>query len=206
VALDRVVLEADVEGRLVRAVHLFRVINDGDRTYIGEMEGAIGQPTVQFLLPIDAKELQVSGGSAPQDFIGWDTGFADTAPLVPGEKEILATYAIPYGEADLLFRRTILNPTGKLEILVRGGLPVLNGPTLSGPVATEIEGVTYLLVEAHSLPADALIELRLSDLPLSEPGREVPDLLFPLIGAGIATVAIAVLYLRIRRRSARTAI
>ncbi len=152
---------------MLRVLEVVQVVNVGDRTYIGEDEDIGPQPTLRFSLPEGAVQLQVATGLPPQDMTGTETGFADTTPLPPGERNVTPTYDLPYAETDLIFKKTLLYPTDRLAILVKDDGIEMESATLSGPEATEEGGKQYLLFTGESLPAGTPIEVSLSSLPTS---------------------------------------
>ena len=134
----------DTSGVQVEAMHIFfdadpnglgvgevyTLSNPGDRAIVGGPDTlADGTPvTFRFNLPPEATNVSFQG-SREGRFMRTPDGFADTAPLLPGESsgQIFVTYALPYNDSLTLVRTAVL-PTKQVNVLIPAGL----GLSLSG--------------------------------------------------------------------------
>ncbi len=204
VSLDHIVIEADAQAQVLSVLEVFQVLNEGDRAYVGESDNTDSSPTLQLSLPEGATQVSVISGVTSQNLVPSAAGLADTTPVVPGEKEVALGYELPYAESELLLQKTLYYPTDRLAILVQDAGFTIDSPALSAPQPTDMGEERYLLLTGESLAAGQSIEVSLSDLPTASSSGGRPDVLWPLMGAGLAVaLGMAVLYPRLRRRLRR---
>jgi len=204
VTLDHMVLQADAQKRVVSVLEVFQVLNGGDRIYINDGQDPGGQATFRLSLPEGATQVTAVSGVTSQDLVSTATGFADTSPLVPGEREISLGYEVPYAESDLLLQKTLLYPTDRFAVLVKDDGFTVRSSALSAAQQTQTGEERYLLLTGDSLPDGAGIDLSLSGLPTASASDGGLAGRWPLLAVGLAAAAgMAVLYPRLRRRGRR---
>lgn len=203
VTVDHVVLEADSEAQVLRVLEVVQVVNEGDRAYVGTAAGDGPPLTLLFSLPEGAVQVQPMQGLVPEDLVATPDGVADTAPVVPGQREVALAYDLPYTSSDLLFRKTLPYATDRFAFLLLDVGARLESPSLASLERVDMGGRQYLKLAADSLEAGTPVEVSLRGLPLagSDGGGGGPDLLWPILGVGLAAaLALAVLYPWLRRR------
>jgi 5-hydroxyisourate hydrolase-like protein (transthyretin family) len=189
----------------VRELYIFD--NTGDRIYVGE--GAI---TLRFSLPDDAGDLAFGDVETEASMVATDEGFASIRRIPPGQTQVLYSYSVPYDGSHLTLHRTILYPTGNVDLLVpSNGVEVETGQLAYDGLTTAGDD-TYLHFYGVDLARDTTIEIRLSGspqgaaLPLSSTSpllaavREAA----PAIALGLALLGglLPLLQLRMRKRGA----
>lgn len=129
-------------GDTLQVGEYYLIGNTGDRTYVGTVDSETGQRlTVRFTLPEEATALSFDGPGLGGRFVELAEGFADTAPVPPGQvsSEVLFRYALPYRE-ELEIRRVFAVPVTSVVIIMPIGDLALEGPGLvsAGTVDTQM--------------------------------------------------------------------
>ncbi len=162
---------------------VYTLSNPGDRTVVaGPDTLADGTPvTFRFNLPPEAANVSFQG-SRDGRFLRTPDGFADTAPLLPGESsgQIFVTYVLPYSDGLTLARAAVL-PTKQVNILV----PTTLGLSVSGDNMVNTgtrdmgEGMVVDVYTIDGLDVGETVQLDVSGklaLPGIEPAAEQPSL------------------------------
>ena len=142
------------------ALEIVKLVNDSDRTYI---PGPGPMQLLRFGLPPDAGDLTVDTGLIGADVLQVDRGFAITAPVPPGEHEVMYAYSIPYDGTEMELTKSLPYGAAGLRILVPEEVGGLSG-------LGEIERVTigdrpYRLLTGTDLPRGAKVPYRVVSLP-----------------------------------------
>ena len=90
-----------------RIAEFYLLGNTGDRTYIGTLDAATGmRTTVTFSPPPSATALAFDSLGIGERFIGDETRFADSRPIMPGRGtvEVNFSYDLPYTEGQVIER------------------------------------------------------------------------------------------------------
>lgn len=107
---------------------VYSLSNLGDRTVAGAASLDDGTPaTIRFSLPPDAANVTFQGSQSR--FFLTEDGFADTAPLLPGERtgQVIVSYSLPYA-GSLVLNRSVPFLGGRINVL----LPTALGLSLTG--------------------------------------------------------------------------
>ena len=147
------------------ALEIVKLVNDSDRTYI---PGPGPMQLLRFGLPPDADDLTVDTALIGADVLQVDRGFAITAPVPPGEHEVMYAYSIPYDGTEMELTKSLPYGAAGLRILVPEEVGGLSGPG-------EIERVTigdrpYRLLTGTDLPRGAKVPYRVVSLPQASLG------------------------------------
>ena len=111
-------LEDDDE---LAVLHLLRVNNDSDRTYIGETSE--GRPAVLRLpLPSRAFDLRAIEGLTHEAITDIDGGVASGNPLQPGETRMSFSYGVLGADAGWALGHPVHYPTPRADVLVQPDL------------------------------------------------------------------------------------
>jgi hypothetical protein len=183
----------NVAGDSLKITAVYRLYNDGDRTYVG----AYGSPV--FTLPGGA-----FGFEAPQELVTdyellEDNRVAYLVPFPPGERQLVYAYSLARpDEAEFTVPLTIDYPTESLELMIAGeDIEVsLNELAPADPVVNDA-GERFIHFQGKDLRRGAVVNVRLSG-PHGDGG-------FPLyiIWIIIAVLAIGIaVYLMSRRKKA----
>jgi 5-hydroxyisourate hydrolase-like protein (transthyretin family) len=203
VARHHMILDFASDAVTVRELYIFD--NTGDRIYVGE-----AGLTLRFSLPENAGDLafgDVDTGAGMAATVG---GFASTRRIPPGQTQVLYSYSVPYDGSHLTLPRTILYPTGNVDLLVpSNGVQVETGQLAYDGLTTAGDD-TYLHFDGVDLARDTTIEIRLSGSPQGAvvPLSSVSPLLVavrgaaPAIALGLALLGglLPFLQLRVGRR------
>lgn len=176
VTQQHVFFDAAAEGQVLVG-EIYILSNSSDRTVALPAGAAPESAPLAFTLPGEAQDISVENNRDGR-FKPTDAGFADTAPLRPGERtaEVVVRYTLPYEDA-LAYTLRALWPVDALNLLV----PVASGLSLQGeglPPAETMEmgnSAEVAVYNAGPLDAGAALSLQLTgDLvaPASPPSAE----------------------------------
>ena len=163
-----------VEGQVwIAEYHLLG--NSGERTYVGTIEpGSDQQTTVHVSLPVGAEGLDLHTDEpteAEQRFVIEETGFADTAPIPPGDatSDILFEYALPYREG-MTVTRSFEAPVASVVLLLSSEGFILQSDQLSEGSLMNTEMGPTLSYTAGPLAPDESLAFRLvpGDWPVGD--------------------------------------
>jgi 5-hydroxyisourate hydrolase-like protein (transthyretin family) len=152
------ILGFDSDVVTVRELYIFD--NAGDRIYVGE-EGT----TLRFSLPDNAGDLDFGDVEMEASMVATEEGFASTRRIPPGQTQVLYSYRVPYVGSPLTLRRTILYPTGNVDLLVPSTGVQVDTEQLAYDGLTTAGDDTYLHFYAVDLARDTTIEIGLSGSP-----------------------------------------
>ncbi len=156
----------------LEVAEVYSLSNSGTRTVQGALKLADGKAaTIQFLLPPDATNVSFPDNS--DRFVRTPDGFADTAPLVPGENagQIIVNYILPY-QSGMTYAYTAQLPTGGLSFLIDDS----SGLTASGDGLTDAgvqsmgDGSKFAMLKHAALKPGEKVAITLSgELQLKAP-------------------------------------
>lgn len=131
--------------RLMGALDLVTIRNDGDRTFVPDPSNPnfTGLNMVRFSLPRGYEELAVDSVLPQGQLLEIDTGFAMTNPVPPGEHEILYSYAINYSGTKLEFTRTLAFGVDELRVLIPPELGDVVAEGMKPTKTTELGETVY---------------------------------------------------------------
>ncbi len=143
---------------------LYRVAHDSDSIFTGNQEVVPGKKAVvAYELPAGVSSLSVDGGQLGDRFIVTETGFVDTAPLAPGQSQLLIRYLLPYNGAKAGLSHAIPYDTGELSVLVPQGANVqVEGLEQAG--TQTVGDAEYISYQTTNLPAGQAVSFSFSDL------------------------------------------
>jgi hypothetical protein len=182
------------------ATQVVVVNNSSDRAYVGLPAGHAGPTagdaqerpeTLRFAVPPDASEVGIIDGLAVEDLVTTDSGFTDTTPWVPGERQVAFSYSLPYDGSDYVFRTSLDFPADTVNILMPKDAASLEIGSPFTQDETVLQGQTYLRARAENLETGAAIEATLTGLPRSGEGSNAQTRLL----AALAVAAVGVVTL-----------
>lgn len=146
----------------------FQFTNDSDKTYIGAKDPSSAElvPTLRFSLPKGYSELQYDG-LMECCIVNIDDGVADSMAVMPGQKEILIQYRVPYKSTEFNFSQKANHPLTAFNFLVQGeGLSVTSGKLIrEDPV--NMEGQVFSYYSAKDLAKGDIVTAAITGLPKS---------------------------------------
>ncbi len=157
-----------------REIHVLEVLsinNTSDTTLLPELTNITNPAAINFLrfsLPTGAGELDVQSNLAGGDIIPIGTGFAITAPVLPGAHQIAYTYKFPYAGDSVTFNQRLIQGALLYQILAPTALAQIQITPLEVRPRIDLEGTTYLVWEARDVPPRQGITLQFANLP--QPG------------------------------------
>jgi hypothetical protein len=188
VPVDSTVVLGDERG--LQVLQIMTVRNAGDRAYVGGLKLPL-LPGATGLNPrkgADRTRLVLSGG-----------GLVSSAPVLPGETEVVYDYVVPSASGRLAIDRATSYPTGRVELLVSPAMSV-RSPDLEGgrPVSLDAPGANarrYRAWSATKLEPGAAVR---ATVRLPARSHAVRD---SLVVAAVIGSLLAVAFPLLRRRS-----
>lgn len=192
VAQKHVYFDAAAEGQ-VMVGEIYILSNRGDRTVVAAADSPTELAPLAFALPEGAEDISVENNRDGR-FKPTERGFADTAPLRPGERtaEVVVRYTLPY-EGALTYSLGTPWPVDHANLLV----PSSSGITLAGeglPAAEIMQmgsNVEVAVFDAGALKAGDRLTVRLSGAISAPPAATQEDADRAATPAGRSSNAVA---------------
>jgi hypothetical protein len=163
VTLERAsMLAVEVDSNHLVVMEMGTVLNDGDRTYVGDERGAL-----RLSLPAGATDVQAEAGLSDQDLEVTPDGVVSRRPVSPGRLQFAVRYSLPVEGSVLDLSKRLGHPVSSFNLYVPQGVLQASSPQLiqQGGAATELGGVKYQVYNGNQLPADSTLTIRISGLP-----------------------------------------
>jgi hypothetical protein len=156
--------------RLMGALDLVTIRNDGDRTFVPDPSNPnfTGLDMLRFSLPRGYEELAVDSVLPQGQLLEIPTGFAMTNPIPPGEHEILYSYAINYSGTKLEFTRTLAFGVDELRVLIPPELGDVVAEGMKPTKTTELGETVYKEYSGTGYEPGFKMNFAIVDLP--QPG------------------------------------
>lgn len=156
--------------RLMGALDLVTIRNDGDRTFVPDPSNPnfTGLDMLRFSLPRGYEELAVDSVLPQGQLLEIDTGFAMTNPIPPGEHEILYSYAINYSGTKLEFIRTLAFGVDELRVLIPPEFGEVVAEGMKPTKTTELGDTVYKEYSGTGYEPGFKMNFAIVDLP--QPG------------------------------------
>ena len=126
---------------------IIKILNRGTAAFTGPAAAASGSPHVSFhlSLPQGYYDLQgIEGGLDPSQIRQHATGLFYTAPVEPGEHNVMFTYALPLQGRVMMIRSRRTLPTDVLDVLVEEeSFAATSDLSFAGRVAVEPHVFTH---------------------------------------------------------------
>jgi len=139
---------------------LYILNNTGDKIYVGE-EGT----TLRFSLPDGAADIGFSATETADHFVETDGGLFFVRPVMPGQKEVMYSYYLPYDGTELTISRAILYPTSSVDLLVANTGVQAESAQLVYQGLSGGDEAAYLHFSAEGLAGGEVVELELRGSP-----------------------------------------
>jgi mono/diheme cytochrome c family protein len=135
--------------------------NKGDRMYVGRVETDDGKKeTLRFSVPPDAANLNFIHGLTPEGIVRTDTGFSDTASVLPGPRRVVFAYTLPLSSGGGSIEKIIEYPTGKFLLLVSKSNEQVTVEGLAGGDTVKIENEDFIRWSGENLAPGHEITIR----------------------------------------------
>ena len=156
-----------VEQGTLHVEEYFLFVNETDRTYIGSKEVNVDgtKETLRFFLPEEATELQPGYGLMDCCIYDSESGFIDTMPVLPGNKEVLYSYRVDYKSGAYTFSRNVNYPTAGYALLIDGEGIGVDSNQLVAEEPMDIEGMRFNYFSGSDITSGEVIVAHLSGLP-----------------------------------------
>ena len=186
---------ADGDSRTLSAFEVLSVVNQGDHTFLPDLETPASMKFLRFGLPAGASKPEVASDLAGGSIIDVGTGFALTAPVPPGAHRVTYSYLLPYEGSSLALTHSFPMGADTFRLLLAEGLGDLTDPgPLSSVAPHQVEGKNFdVWVEDQLVPGSKL-QVEVTGLPQPPALRRLGDALVdgPYLKIGIPSFVGAV--------------
>ena len=162
-----VIADVDEKNREIEAVEFVRLFNGSDRTLLPDLSSVDRISFLRFPLPPQTTQLNVQSDLPGGGIVAIDTGFAITAPVVPGEHRIDFSYRFPYKGDAISYRQSFLQGVQRYQVLVPERLSQVRVAQLLPlpPVEPAGSGTVYRVWELTDFSPGQGLTLELTRLP-----------------------------------------
>ncbi|HUX88800.1 MAG TPA: hypothetical protein VMW65_17475, partial [Chloroflexota bacterium] len=182
--------------------------NAGDRTYVGDHRGDPGSATPGILprtlrlpLPDGTSDFQVVEGLDPGTLLPVENGYVDTAPVTPGNHQIVYTFKMGYSAGVAELHTALPYPASNVHFLAPDAGLQFRSDRLGDGGTTQIGGNNYRVLGTSNLKANDVITVDVVGLPELATSRLSPSAM-QIGGLGVVGLAIlGALYFGLRPRS-----
>ena len=169
-----IIADIDPKEREIRILEVLTINNSSDETLLPELTNITNPADINFLrfsLPPEASELNVQSTLPGGDVIPMGTGFAVTAPVLPGEHQVTYTYSFPYQGDEAFFNQRLIQGAKLYQVLAPVSLSQIQVAPLEPKPRIEVDGAAFLVWEGTDFEARQGVVLQISQLP--EPGLAI---------------------------------
>ncbi len=156
---------ADGSRRQFAVLEAVKLRNTGDRTFRADTLADGPMSMVRFSLPDGAADLDVQASLPGGHVLQVDRGFALTAPVPPGDHDILYVYRVPYESSIKQYTPNFPMGAESYRVMVVKGVAESSGPGMRPAADIAIGGTGYQVLEAGPLAPGMRAAVRLSGLP-----------------------------------------
>ena len=183
-SLDDLQVEADVllirmSSGGVRELSAFEAIglaNNGDRTFVPDLDQPASMNFLRFSIPVNATDVEVSSDLPGGRIISVGTGFALTAPVIPGSHQVTASFRLPYEGSRLEIARSFPMGADSFRLMLAEDVGKVGDPGPLTPIAdVNVEGASYSAWGAVRIGRGEKINIKLVDLPQPSPLNRLGD-------------------------------
>ena len=160
-----VVGSIDTRSRLLTVYERVTLLNQGDRTFVPDLEQPQNMQFLRFSLPRNATDLQVETNFNQGEVMIVDRGFGLTSTVTPGSYFIDYVYTVPYLDDSVDIMRSFPNRTSTFRILMPNEFGSLLPLSNELPSQIVIQGKKFNLWESENIESGSRLEFILSDLP-----------------------------------------
>jgi hypothetical protein len=184
---------------IVAVLEVWILSNLGDRSYVSNESG------IEIMLPEGAQGLQIEKGDLQDRFLLTESGFIDTAAVLPGigAHELIITYEIPHA-ARLDFSQPLGYAVLGVEIMLPEEGPVVLGGELQDNGVRQVStGTLHTYTTGPFEPGETLTFSIAEDPSAAGTAEGIESLTGLVIGAGMLGVALVAVGFAWRRASKR---
>ena len=160
---------ADGDKSSLLAFEVLSLMNDGDRTFVPDLDQPGRMNFLRFSIPTGITDLEVSSDLPGGQIITVGSGFALTAPVTPGSHQVAYTYRMPYTGTGVNLPHSFPMGADTFRFLVADTLGSLQDSDLlvSSPLIDEA-GEIYRVWEKSDLESGDRVNMEIEGLP--QPG------------------------------------
>jgi len=188
---------------MMSVAQIFVLNNTGNATFVGQN----GQ-TFAFSLPDNATNIEFQESAPGSRFVATDTGYADTAPVLPNTETIIAVqYNVPVDGDTVTLNTPLPADINSVSVMLADQGAKLTSDQLQFMDTRSLQGQSYQIYSGGNLSQGDTLSLQLSnldDLDFSSvmgapPGASVPDrqpvdqniIMWAIIGLGGLAIVLA---------------
>lgn len=160
-----VITDVDAKHGQIGAMEFVRLRNAGHRTLVPDLANLERVSFLRFSLPPQATALDVQSDLPGGQVVSIGTGFAITAPVLPGEHSLSFSYRFPYRGGGVSYRQSFLQGAHLYQALVPERWAQIQVAPLQPTPPVDLNGAVYRVWEARNFPPGQGLVLELKNLP-----------------------------------------
>ncbi len=122
--------------------------------------------TMRFFLPSGAKGISPASGLDPGDIIETTDGLEVTAPILPGENQLVFSYILPYHAETFSFNKRLAYDTPTFRFFTPVSGPSARSTQLKAGPVMEMGQQKLAPLSGQNFKADAQLKIELTGLPV----------------------------------------
>lgn len=188
---------------VVSVAQIFILNNTGNETYVGQD----GQ-TFAFTLPDNATDIEFQEPFPGSRFMPTDTGYADTAPVIPNTETVIAVqYSVPVDDDSVTLNTLLPADINAVSVMLSDQGAELTSEQLQFMDTRSMQGQSFQIYGGGSLNQGDTLSMQLSNLDDLDfgnvmgapPGASVPAeepldqdiIMWVIIGLGVLAMIVA---------------
>ncbi|MBN9390862.1 MAG: hypothetical protein J0I20_22725 [Chloroflexi bacterium] len=126
--------------------------------------GSANSVTLRFFLPAGAKGISPAAGLNPDDIIETTDGLEVTAPILPGETQMVFSYILPYQADTFSFSKRLAYDTPSFRFFTPVSGPSATSPQLRSGQIIEMGQQKLVPLSGQDFKADTQLKIELTGL------------------------------------------
>ena len=197
---------------LIQILEVVTFVNQGDRTYVGQLFSDPEQGGVLRLhLPPSSLDVSLGNGFGPQGPLPASDGMLGRSPVPPGEFLVVYAYKVPFADEVHTIEKLYAYPVGRATFLIDTSGPRPSSQQLTSVQTVEVNGVPNFQLSGRDFQPGERVSVTLTGLPslvaLGSSGGVELDTALRMAGVGAMAALLAgvTLYTVMSRRRRRPA-
>ena len=192
---------------LIQVLEVVTVINQGDRTYVGQLfSNPDGGGVLRLHVPPEALDVSLGDGFGADGPLAAPDGLLGRTPVPPGEFLLVYAYKLPFAQRAYTIEKVYAYPVDRATFLTATSGPSPSSPQLTSARTEDVNGIPNILLSGEDIEPGERVTITLSGLPAlvapGDGGGVALDTALRMAGVGaMAALLVAViLYTVLSRR------
>jgi hypothetical protein len=174
ISRSHMIVDIDPGNKMLIMLEAFVVTNRGDRAFVGS-KGDSADPsareTLRLRLPEGAMHVRFNDGLLEDQASVVDGVLVDTMPVIPGSRQVVINYFIPYEENAAGVKRALDYGVAQTSIVIKDVGEEISFEGLVQKEALNISGKRYVHLTAENVEPGKELSFRLANIPATLPAE-----------------------------------